>query len=685
MKKLILYLVLLHIYIVQKYVICSKLTHYSVGGHASTSRVKGRSSSGSSSSSGDFNVPGLNGYLCPSYNRDPRGFGCFGMNTAYTVKKNSWQECANQCYWSKYTVFGNCQRSVYNSNNKDCYIKSGDNRCVKSPDGMILTNRQSYMIGECATTCTVSTWSSWTTCSGVCGEMRSRTRSVLSFPRYDYEYCPHLIEYSNCVVQNKCPENCPQYGVSILGWGCQFESTFSFNKNLFVSYEEDWRGCMSTCKQDPFCVAWSYNATLSEGPDSVGFSREYRPCYTHRFASGCQALAPGWVSGNKNTINVDCETGTCIHNEWSSWTTCKDPCSNTETMSRNRTVKTVSQNWASTPCRDETQIQLCSENPQSIETCKTCLVGGWSEWSDCSTSCGEGNRVRTREVTKPPLNGDDSTCPELIEKESCNKDVECPHVQCELGEWSSWSPCSVTCGCGKTTRNREVKGENCTELSTESKKCNLANCDDNSASCTAVMSVWSEWSVCSEKCDQGVVRRYRDFDFTKIGVFGYNPPGTSEEQNKVREICKDTPTLEEEPCTSGVACTPGCKYTEWSTWSSCDCSGTQTRDRVVTFPEGVIDATCQSSKDTRSCSKPEGCTETAPDSGDATLAIAIGLPVGILGLCIIAGSLFLIGGRSGDQEEDETSYQYFDQPSATLDQDSEYVQEIGPESQNWAS
>lgn len=689
MKRLILHLVLLKLYIIQSMALSSKLIHYSVGGHASTSRIKNRSGSRSGNGDGSdgsaFKVSGLKGYSCPKFNKDLKGFACWGMNTAYTVKKNSWQECANQCYWSRYTVLGNCQRFVYNASNKDCYIKNGDGACEIGANNLVLSNRNTFMIGECATTCKVSSWSEWTPCSGVCGEMRSRSRSVVSKPVYE-EYCPNLVEYSNCVVKDKCPEDCPQYGVSILGWGCQFESAYSFNKNLFVTYEEDWKGCLSACQHDPLCVAWSYNATLSEGPDSVGSSREYRPCYTHRFASGCHALAPGWISGNKDTRESDCEVGSCVHNEWSAWSTCKDSCSNTETMSRGRTVKTVSQNWVSAPCRDESQYRLCSEDPQSIETCTNCLVSQWTPWSECSTSCGEGVKVRTRVVNKPPLNGNNSTCPGLIENMSCNKEVECPNGSCELGQWSDWSPCTVTCGSGTTVRNRLVMGMNCTEPAMESKNCNLSDCGDISQSCMAVMSVWSNWSACSEKCDQGLVRRYRDFDFSKIGVFGYEPPGTSEEQKKVREVCKDTPTLEEESCTSGVACTPGCKYTEWSDWSSCDCSGTQKRDRVVTFPDGIIDAVCQSSMDTRSCSKPEGCAETAPSSGDASLAIAVGLPVGILGLCVIAGSLFLIGGPVGgsEPEEDETSYQYLDQSSSNLDRDSEYVQEIGPDSQNWA-
>ncbi|KAF7457372.1 thrombospondin-related adhesive protein [Cryptosporidium felis] len=663
---------------------CSNLTHYSVGGHKSTSRVKGRSTGG-------FNVPGLSDYSCPKFNKDLKGFSCWGMNTAYSVKKNSWQECANQCFYSKRTVLGNCWKFVYNKYNKECYIKNGDDRCEFESEGLTLSNRHSMLIGECATTCRVGFWSEWTPCSGVCGEMRSRSRSVDARPA-EGDYCPHLVEYSNCPVAGKCPEDCPQYGVSMLGWGCQFDSTFSFKKNLFVSYEHDWKGCLTACKQDPLCASWSFNATISESPglSKEDGSRDYRPCYLHRFTVGCQALAPGWISGGRSTRGTDCDAGSCVHNEWSPWSECEDICSNSERVSRSRTVKSVSQNWATTPCRDETQYRVCSESPESIETCQTCLVSSWSEWSECSTSCGKGVRVRTRTINKYPQNGSDSSCPELMEEEACNGEVGCPSENCVIGEWSQWSPCSATCGTGVSTRTRTVSGnQECLETvtTTETQECKSVCCEGScEASCLAVMSVWSEWSACSEKCDQGLTRRYRDFDFSNIDVFGYVPPGTSSEQKEVREKCKDVPTMEEEACTSGTVCTPGCKYGEWSDWSACDCSGTQKRTRVVTFPDGIIDAICQSGEDTRQCSKPDGCLETAPDPGGSYIALAVGIPVGLLGVCVVMGSLFLIGTRRpSGTEEDETNYEYMEQSSRGFDRDSEYVQEIGPENQNWAS
>ena len=34
-----------------------------------------------------------------------------------------------------------------------------------------------------------------------------------------------------------------------------------------------------------------------------------------------------------------------------------------------------------------------------------CKVGEWSDWSDCSTNCGQGTSKRTRDILHPPANG----------------------------------------------------------------------------------------------------------------------------------------------------------------------------------------------------------------------------------------------------------------------------------------
>ncbi|VDM84798.1 unnamed protein product, partial [Strongylus vulgaris] len=71
----------------------------------------------------------------------------------------------------------------------------------------------------------------------------------------------------------------------------------------------------------------------------------------------------------------------------------------------------------------------------------------WGPWSMCSTTCGEGERKRSREC----IGGRD--CPGV------STTVEtCVTIPCPI--WSSWGPwegCSVTCGPGQEKRSRKCQ------------------------------------------------------------------------------------------------------------------------------------------------------------------------------------------------------------------------------------
>ena len=90
---------------------------------------------------------------------------------------------------------------------------------------------------------------------------------------------------------------------------------------------------------------------------------------------------------------------------------------------------------------------------QTTEECKT---GEWTEWGECSaSSCGQnGIRMRTRNYLSP-MKARSAGCSNvvLIEKDPC--DNECVgDVSCATTPWSDWSECSVTCGKGYKTRTR---------------------------------------------------------------------------------------------------------------------------------------------------------------------------------------------------------------------------------------
>ena len=113
-------------------------------------------------------------------------------------------------------------------------------------------------------------------------------------------------------------------------------------------------------------------------------------------------------------------------------------------------------------------------------------LGPWSEWSECSSSCGGGFRKKTRECVDKVdqfYNAPDNPCKSVLEViEECNP-YKCPMWT----QWGEWTQCSKTCGGGNQKRKRvcEVpqlkyslakKFSVCPGDDTESKKCNNNPC-----------------------------------------------------------------------------------------------------------------------------------------------------------------------------------------------------------------
>ena len=65
--------------------------------------------------------------------------------------------------------------------------------------------------------------------------------------------------------------------------------------------------------------------------------------------------------------------------------------------------------------RMELDLQSLNINFSPVD----CQVGVWTQWSECSATCGNGIETRNRNVTTQTVN-EGKECPHLNESRACN-------------------------------------------------------------------------------------------------------------------------------------------------------------------------------------------------------------------------------------------------------------------------
>ena len=139
-----------------------------------------------------------------------------------------------------------------------------------------------------------------------------------------------------------------------------------------------------------------------------------------------------------------------------------------------------------------------------------CQWNGWGDWSPCSVTCGQGKQTRRRSKSTAKYGGagcdSESSDTEVCNRGSCRKFYRqlvfigtlpmetlghcqadifiAPFfaaVDCQWSGWGDWSPCSVTCGQGKLTRERSKTpakdgGAECDGESLDTEVCNQGSC-----------------------------------------------------------------------------------------------------------------------------------------------------------------------------------------------------------------
>ncbi|XP_059161144.1 protocadherin Fat 4-like [Physella acuta] len=253
----------------------------------------------------------------------------------------------------------------------------------------------------------------------------------------------------------------------------------------------------------------------------------------------------------------------CIMGSWGAWEACDARCESDGLKVRNRLV-IQEPDCGGKRCDYESETTTCKGPccPQD------CVLGTWSDWSDCSTVCGEGIMTRTRYIKYPVCGG--ANCTELNDKQNqtCENYV---NVDCLMGQWSDWTECKLNNGlCGEGTKSRQrsvltdskCRGQPCGNL-TETSLCYGPCCKTD-----CKVGEWSEFGFCSAACGEGLKNRTRKI-LTAPDCGGTACPGV----------------LESTSCV--VRNTTDCKFTEWSVWSNCstDCGfGKSVRSRTLLTP-----------------------------------------------------------------------------------------------------
>ncbi|XP_078487990.1 semaphorin-5B-like [Ciona intestinalis] len=499
---------------------------------------------------------------------------CVLGNCPFFNNWSSWSDCSVSCGGGQQST----SRSCVNGN-------IGDVGCIG--DGVLsrTCNR-----GGCPQW---TTWGNWTDCTASCdGGLRSRSRSCTLGSPGDFG-CDGPI-----TMQDYCnPDACPMWSVWNMWSSCSATcggGNRQRSRNCLNGVEGE-AGCegeadaseVCNLQECPFWDVWTQWSSCSHDCGG-GFQSHTRVCVNGRPGNtGCDG---------SESQERPCNLPACPEwNAWTPWSECSASCGQ-GTTSRSRTC---------------TIPGACSGPTSEEKACQESICATWTYWSAydaCSASCGGGAQTRRRTCTNGEP-GDAGCVGSATESTNCNMRA-CPawsewttwttctktcgrgqqkqertcmngiqgmagcrgpkmiYRPCNIqtcptyGDWSLWSPCTVSCGLGQVTRTRTCSDAagGCIGLANEERECIVGNCP--------YWSHWGAWGACSASCGTGTYSRSRACVNGDAGDSGCEGSIT-EESNCNEQVC---PVL-----------------SDWVAWSACSVTcgpGVRSRGRSCFNADG---------------------------------------------------------------------------------------------------
>ncbi|CAG5110064.1 Oidioi.mRNA.OKI2018_I69.chr2.g4510.t1.cds [Oikopleura dioica] len=167
---------------------------------------------------------------------------------------------------------------------------------------------------------------------------------------------------------------------------------------------------------------------------------------------------------------------------------------------------------------EEVEDQFCSTNP-----CPRWNF--WTQWTDCSVTCGNGVKTRSRSCEHGEIG--QNGCTGDVESEMfCATNIRCPYFT----EWSQWSICSQSCLGGTRSRSRECSSPDDMTLECDGEKNEEEPCATGPCPYWAE---WGEWGACSNLCGGGDMKRNRECIDGKVGDIGCSSLSLEEYQKQL--------------------------------------------------------------------------------------------------------------------------------------------------------
>ena len=281
------------------------------------------------------------------------------------------------------------------------------------------------------------------------------------------------------------------------------------------------------------------------------------------------------------------EDSDCMVSTWDPWSHCSCSCNGIRERNRhiayargqgqpcdNMPLKAIEH---CNPIEGEKPPYGCNQRPSD------CIIGDWTEWSDCSSTCGVGQQERKRDILQQAQAGGKACDGNLMVTQQCNLKpcVEEGTKDCHVGPWSMWGSCSH-CG-GQRWRHREItslpnyKGHLC-ESYTLKEVSNCTSICHETHACA-----WSEWShvQCPNQCGDSSTLRTRTLQRLPQGTLSVDRFFVGDQHTACFGSQINLTHCPSMPSCDG-SCTPvDCTFNAWSDWTEPTCVGLCERQRVI--------------------------------------------------------------------------------------------------------